>query len=307
MAAAMQERDGHARAKLLPMDFAALVYLCAVAAITMVFRQRVAHAPLLAGAHVGLAAAVLVLVRQHRRCPRRLWQWLRYWYPLVLVPAVFKLNGILVPQVNPRDLDAQLLAWDRTLFGEHPGVYLRWLESPWMTDVLRLCWMSYFVLPFVVAIPIYRRSFACGADPRAFAMTVFALTAGWYLSYLGYFVTPALGPGYFPDRVGMPPTGAAGTTDAMLSTLWRLEGERIRDICPSGHVIIAVLCLWIAFRLRLAVRWLLIPVVLGLVVGTVYLRFHYGVDVLAGLLVVGLVILVTVWLDPARREVSDAG
>ncbi|MBN2490789.1 MAG: phosphatase PAP2 family protein, partial [Planctomycetes bacterium] len=224
------------------MDLAALFYLGVVAAIVLVRRERVAHAALFAGAHLGLGLAVGWLVRQHARRPGAAWRWLRYWYPLVLVPVVFKLNGILVPQVSPTDVDAALLRWDRMLFGDHPSVYLRGLESAWLTDVLRLCWMSYFVLPFVVAVPAWRAG-RCGAgDPAPFAMAVFALTAGWYLSYLGYFVTPALGPGYYPEWLGAPPARTAGMTDAMLSTLWHLEGERIRDVCPSGHVIIAALC-----------------------------------------------------------------
>jgi len=288
------------------MDWGALGYLGVVAVILVIRRDRLPSWPAYTAAHLALAFLVVSIVAVHRRWESRPVRFLRLWYPVFLIPAIFKLNVAVVPAVNPADLDLELLAWDRAIFGEHPAAYLKWLESLWMTDILRLCWMSYFVLPFVVVIPIYRRCLRPGRDFGAFVFTVFALTAGWYLSYLGYFVTPAIGPGYYPDLVGAPPARVAATTDSMLQTLWVLEGDRVRDICPSGHVIIAVLTLWIAFRFRLRVRWWLAPIVAGLVVGTVYLRFHYGVDVLAGLAIVVVVAIASLVVHRTPGEAVDA-
>ncbi len=121
---------------------------------------------------------------------------------------------------------------------------------------------------------------------------VFALSRDWYVSYLGCFIAPASAPGYYAGQVGAPPAFSSSTTAVMLDTLFHLEGTRVRDICPSGHVIIAVLTVWSAFRYRLVFRWLLVPIVFGLVLGTVYLRYHYGVDVLAGLAISMAVILI---------------
>jgi len=281
------------RAKaILPMDWVALGYLGVVVVLVLGFRSRISGWPLLAAAHLALGLLILLLIQLHRR---HQWGWMecpRLWYPMLLIPAIFKLNGILVPQVNPRDLDMELLSWDRAIFGDHPAAYLTWLEAPWVTDVLRLCWMSYFILPFVVAVPFYLKRFCQVRERGPFLELVLALSTGWYVSYLGYFLTPAIGPGYYSGQVGAPPVFSGGTTTVMLDTLFHLEGTRVRDICPSGHVIIAVLATWSAFRYRLVFRWLLVPVVLGLVLGTVYLRYHYGVDVLAGLAISVAVILV---------------
>ena len=70
--------------------------------------------------------------------------------------------------------------------------------------------------------------------------------------------------------------------------LFSLEG-RMHDIFPSGHTVIALLVLWLARRHRLRGWPLLVPVVTGLLLGTVYLRYHYGVDVLAGAVLAVLV------------------
>ena len=286
---------------VLPLDVVAIGYLGLVSILLIIFRDRVPSWPVFLAAHVGLGAAVLAVVRLHDRPGGSVLRVARFWYPVVVVPALFKLNTWIVPRVSPEDLDLDLLAWDRMLFGAHPARYLAGIESPVVTDLLRICWMSYFVLPFVVAVPLYWRR---RGNPRIFVETTFAFTAGWCISYLGYFLTPAIGPGYYPDLVGTPPVWPQGTTEAMLTTLWTLEGQTVRDTCPSGHVIIAGLALWASIRARMAIRWILAPVVSGLVLGTVYLRFHYGVDVLMGGVVVGVVAIITPVL---HRSVPENG
>ncbi|MGH9317673.1 MAG: phosphatase PAP2 family protein, partial [Thermoanaerobaculia bacterium] len=51
-----------------------------------------------------------------------------------------------------------------------------------------------------------------------------------------------------------------------------------------GHTMIAVAVLLVAFRRARDVFWFLLPVAVCLVISTVYCRYHYVVDVLAGIL-----------------------
>ena len=54
------------------------------------------------------------------------------------------------------------------------------------------------------------------------------------------------------------------------------------DVFPSLHVTITCVLLahdWVEVRRRF---WVMVGPVAGLVVSTVYLRYHYGLDVLAG-------------------------
>jgi membrane-associated phospholipid phosphatase len=54
-------------------------------------------------------------------------------------------------------------------------------------------------------------------------------------------------------------------------------------VFPSGHTMIAAAVLIVAFRRARRLFWFLLPVGIGLIVSTVYCRYHYLVDVLAGL------------------------
>ena len=87
--------------------------------------------------------------------------------------------------------------------------------------------------------------------------------------------------------------GSSWTTTYVLKVLagkMRPNGDN-RTSFPSGHTIIALLVLWQAARHRVRGWPFLVPIVAGLICGTVYLRYHYGVDVLAGIIIAAAIAL----------------
>ena len=84
---------------------------------------------------------------------------------------------------------------------------------------------------------------------------------------------------------------------AIQETLNALENTKT-DAFPSGHTAVALMTLYYAgkFRERVLVA-LLIPAIAGLIVSTVYLRYHYVIDVSAGIALTAL----TVYLAPPVR------
>jgi len=278
-----QSASGHS---LRASDLVVIGYLLVESALIVLFARRPESDWLLhLGINAAMIAGIYVLIRGAGRGRNRVMRIARDWYPALYVLAIFKELGVLVPAVHPATYDELLLVWDRAIFGDHPGSFFDAISSPFVTEIMRGCWLSYFVLPFVVCVPLYLRE-----RRAAFDETVHALILGWLISYLGYYALPALGPGYFPDTIPAPEcVNDPGVTQSVALTLFSLEG-RMHDIFPSGHTIIALIALWQAARHRL--RWwpALIPIVCGLVMGTVYLRYHYGVDVLAGFLIAAAVI-----------------
>lgn len=268
-------------------DVVMAAYLAVEAGLILLARTRLEKWWILLLVHGALLAGVVLLARVPAGSKPRALRLLRDFYPVLYIPLIFKQLAVLVPAVNPGTWDARLLSWDRAIFGGYPGRWFDALASPILTEILRACWLSYFLLPFVVAVPLYLRR-----DRAAFQETVSVLVTGWLLSFLGYYAFPALGPGYFPDAVPAPAcVDHSGATGRIALALFSLEGPMMRDIFPSGHTIIAMLALYQAFRHRLWFRYLLVPVTAGLLAGTVYLRYHYGVDVAAGAVVAVAVVL----------------
>jgi membrane-associated phospholipid phosphatase len=67
----------------------------------------------------------------------------------------------------------------------------------------------------------------------------------------------------------------------------RLEGVK-RDAFPSGHTAITLTVVYLAWRFERRLFAFFLPVALALIASTVYCRYHYVVDVIAG---IGLALL----------------
>ena len=118
------------------------------------------------------------------------------------------------------------------------------------------------------------RLFRCGAP--VFRQNGFNLRQG----FAGYFLLPAAGPAF----TVLPDAGAQGFIAPHVIAIVK-DGVTGMDVFPSLHTALPLFItafLWRDGR-RLAAL-LLAPVSLGIVVSTVFLRYHYGVDVLAGML-----------------------
>ena len=71
----------------------------------------------------------------------------------------------------------------------------------------------------------------------------------------------------------------------------RAEGIT-RDCFPSGHTELTLLVLYYARKFHRKTFWWLLPLGTGVIISTVYLRYHYVVDVVAGaLLTVAIVMM----------------
>src|SRR5687767_5422424 len=100
------------------------------------------------------------------------------------------------------------------------------------------------------------------------------------ISYLGYFVVPAVGPHhFFPKRPELLDGWLIGGW--MHRTISALE-LRMADAFPSGHTLMSLVLLFLAKRhFPARVFWIVLPSAAGCVAATMLLRYHYVVDVLA--------------------------
>ena len=55
----------------------------------------------------------------------------------------------------------------------------------------------------------------------------------------------------------------------------------MHDCMPSGHTAVTLITLLFAWRAHRPTFWLILPFASGLILSTVYLRYHYVIDVAA--------------------------
>jgi membrane-associated phospholipid phosphatase len=164
---------------------------------------------------------------------------------------------------------------DLYLFGVHPTVWAqRWIV-PWLTDVLSFAYLSYYFLPPTLVLVLYLRK-RPGLYP-----TLFVLSLGYYVSFIGYTLFPAVGPRYAMTSLYTVPLEGSFITDFVRDGLNAIQ-HNIRDCMPSGHTQIALTVLYLAYRYERKLFYIFLPFVFGFVLSTVYLRYHYVIDLFVG-------------------------
>lgn len=184
-----------------------------------------------------------------------------------------------VPAVRAVRFDAQLLALDRWLFGETPARLLMRVATPWLTELMSLCYILFMPLLFISLLRYFFRRRELLGEFYSGLFTVYGL------GFLGYVLVPAAGPWLaYPELFDIPLSGGPITA---LNQMMVVQGSNRVDVWPSLHSAVSTFILGFAWRHhRLEFRWLLLPVV-GLWVSTLYLHYHYLVDVLSGFALAG--------------------
>jgi len=290
-----------------PADKVVIAYVVKITALVIVFSFRIPIWWQLVAAHALAIGVVLIIARWDRSSslrfaasPRRrvAASFLRGWYPVAFIPVTFKELTYLVPLIHPRDFDVELAALDHRLFGAHPTVWLERFTHPALTEVLQLVYATYYFLPIILGAVLWRKGWS-----ERYRFWVFVVALGFYVSYLGYIAVPATGPRFLPaikDAQTFPLTGV-WLFGSLREALDRAEGIT-RDCFPSGHTELTLLVLYYARRFHRRTFWLLLPVGSALIFSTVYLRYHYVVDVIAGAATAALVILIA---NPLYRLLSQ--
>jgi membrane-associated phospholipid phosphatase len=200
------------------------------------------------------------------------------WLPFPLVLVTYDMLHSLVPRTWDWTIDPWLRDADRTLLGTDVGRLLEPLVHPALTAFFAACYVSYYVVPVAVGVRWYltgRRS--------AFRDLMVGVVGLLFVGYVGYLLLPAKGPHTYlsPSHWGVP-------LDGDFASVWIRsrfavhDGLAPRDAFPSLHTANAVTLLILTRRHdRAAFRAVAVPMI-GLVAATMYLRFHYLVDVVAG-------------------------
>ncbi|OHB25094.1 MAG: hypothetical protein A2X84_09955 [Desulfuromonadaceae bacterium GWC2_58_13] len=212
---------------------------------------------------------------------------------VITVLQVFNSLGVLIASLHASTFDPYLIAVDHALFGVHPTVWMERLISPLLTGLLQFAYISYYFIPLSLGIVLIAKD-----RFGAFEEVLFGILLCFYLSYLGYLFFPAIGPRFTLSQLQTGDLQFSPFIKTIQEALNGLEKNKT-DAFPSGHTAVSLMCLYYAWKERERILFAgLIPVVTGLIVATVYLRYHYVIDVIGGIALAGL----TVALAPGLRR-----
>lgn len=270
--------------RLRPADSLNFAFLALLAATTVVVRQKIKDPLFLLAAYSALILSQALLIRLKDRGGlfRLVYDLI---FPTVSILVIFDSLEGLVHYINPRDVDPLLIRLDYLLFGGYPTVMMERIISPFLTDILQLTYSSYYFLPVIFGITLKVKK-----EDYAFDRSLFLIMLCFYLSYLGYMIMPAIGPRFVMNHLQNAELEGFIIAGPIQELLNRLEGVK-RDAFPSGHTGIALTVLYLAFHFERRLFRIFLPFVLGLIFSTVYLRYHYALDVIAGVLLAFITIV----------------
>lgn len=262
-----------------------VVFISIIILLVILFYPRFPHGwQLLVGYIILLLLALFISYARWRWREINIVRILCDFSPIFFILVIFELLGWITPYVRP-DVDNLLIKIDLAIFGVHPTVWLERFFITWVADILSLAYISYYFIPLILILILYFRG-----KPEEFSLTVSTLLLGYYICYMGYIFMPAIGPRFTLASLQQIPLQGGVIMNTVVDTLNALEGNQ-RDCFPSGHTQTVLISLWFAFKYRRPLFWIYLPIIIALIISTVYLRYHYVIDLVAGFAAAGITLL----------------
>jgi membrane-associated phospholipid phosphatase len=282
------ENRGMRRINLI--DGLTVVFTGMITLMLILFYSRFPLAGQLIAAFTGLLLlAIFISTARHRWRHVKIVRFLCDFSPVFFINIIYQLLGRITPYMRP-DVDGLLNRIDLAIFGAYPTVWLERLFFPWVADILALAYSSYYFIPLVLILTLYFQG-----RPEEFSITLATLLLGYYMCFIGYIFMPAIGPRFTLASLQNVPFKGGAILDTIVKTINSLEGNQ-RDCFPSGHTQTILISLWFAFKFKRPLFWVCLPVAAALIVSTVYLRFHYGIDIIAGFAAAVITVMLGYWL-----------
>ena len=296
---------------------AALLALIGWSGIGYVSVTDVFTSPALIGATLlGLAAVYLVA---YRRAPRpdgwldparaqaaagEAASALRATVPMLACLASYATLRDLTPALRKHVVDGALVSFDHAVFGRDVSLWLdHAIGSPVMTAIMLFCYLSYGSAQAVYALTQHFRHRRAAFHDFSLAIAISAV-----LGYAGYLTVPAVGPHLYETSLFTRPLPGYGDhpLGGIIDAVTDVQGHA-RDAFPSLHTaltVVLMMCLWREARKAF---WWYAPLGCGLIVATMYLRVHYGADVVAGIALGAASVWASRWFNGRTYGIGSDG
>ncbi len=262
-----------------PVDLLIGSYLVLTGVLIAFYYPAVPDAPALLASHAAGIALIAVAIRYPRAMAV-----FRHWYPLPYVAASYKEMAILIPAIRSTSFDPEMASLDYRIWGAHPTVWLERVQHPWLTELLQGAYTLFVPCVLLVAALLW-----ISRRYREFRHYAFVVALGFLVSYIGYLLVPVRGPRFFLAHLQHVPLTGLWLFGSMQHVLDRLESAHY-DCFPSGHTALTLIAWWGSRRISRELFAAYSVYTILIVLATVYLRYHYTVDVLAGV-AMGAVVL----------------
>ncbi|NOG46575.1 MAG: phosphatase PAP2 family protein [Calditrichaeota bacterium] len=184
---------------------------------------------------------------------------------------------MILPYFNANRYDLLMSEIDFSMFGVNPTVWLESFTFPALTEILYLCYFIYFPMPFIILIWLYKKNMLVELES-----TIFAFFVCYYGAYVMYFFIPVMGPRFFLADIQTIELNGLLFSSAIKNLILALEPNKL-DAFPSLHAAIVMVTMLAANKYNKKIFNILLPLAIAIIFSLTYLRYHYVIDIIAGL------------------------
>jgi membrane-associated phospholipid phosphatase len=289
------------------VDYATQGYTALVAVIVVLLHgDAVEGWGWFVAAHLLCLALIHWLIRASAARPaNRVLDFLRHFYPVLLYAGFYRETGSLNRMAYDGYLDPLFYRLDERLFGFAPSfTFMAALPYRVVSEVFYAAYFSYYLMIGGVGLALYFRARA------QFYHYISVTSFVFYVCYIVYIFLPVVGPRiYYPELSHLtlpaeampaavpefPAAVQAGIFYRIMAVIYDVF-ESPGAAFPSSHVAVAWVTVYFSFLYLPKVRWPHLVMVILLCLSTVYCRYHFAVDVLAGVLTAAITLPLGNWL-----------
>jgi len=203
----------------------------------------------------------------------------------IRVIAVFGLYSFLFQAVAPLQhilyngwFDGTLVSLENMLTGNETSVYLQKYVNPALTEWMMFNYVLYVPLVPTIAFIVYKNTGRIKGEEY-----LLHIVLAYSLCYLGFIVFPVASPLYYYPE--MFTTSLDGGIFTNLGEWIRQTQHYAGGSLPSPHTAVGTVILITLYRYNRTIFKIFFPLILSLYISTVYGRYHYAWDAIAGILV----------------------
>lgn len=243
---------------------------------------------LLLGPRIVLIPLIFTLIYFDQKVENYLIGLLRSTYPLIL-SGYFYSETVNYNKIFFNNLDPYLEKLESAIFGMQPS-----LEFPALfpnlvfSELMYIAYFSFYLLILFFSLYVYFKK------KDYFIEAVFKLSASLYIFYFIFCLFPSAGPQfYFASPNNILPD--AFIFDKVMHFIQKMA-EEPTGAFPSSHVGISVIILLMSRKRIPHFFNIALPFVILLIFSTIYIKAHYTIDAIAGLLIAPFILYLSDFL-----------
>lgn len=287
------------------IDIACLFLIGTLGILALLFPGRIPCAMTIAASLFGVGALFMAGSQFIRRMPEG------FLATIIRTAGVVSLFSFLDSTMKnyqmllfPRWMDQYIVALEHSLFGTDVASVVSQFSNRYLTEGLMYSYVAYCPLLPLVALMCYRSNGLRGAHDY-----LLNLSATFAVCFLGFMLFPLASPSFFS------PSESTMTLDGGFFT-WCANWIHANHHYPGGslpspHCAGTTIMLIFLYRYDRKAFYVLMPTLVLVYAATVYGRFHYVWDGIAGVSVAAMVVRITPsvskWADVVRTQSVNWG